>query len=480
MQNSYVRVNLAPYSKEIEESAISVKLITNQKSGTSSDLPKSLYRSIEKSFETGKTEMFSYYSDQVSLVVILPNLELENCRVAGAKLYSILKEEEVKEAKLEVVGDITTEQYQTIIEGALLSGYEFDKYKTEKTAYQLTIFADTLWLEKEKIDELNTLIQAISLTKNLVNEPVNYLDAIKFSEIALEVGKKFGFATEILNKKEIEQLRMGGLLAVNKGSQTPPTFNIFEYKPENSINTNPLVLVGKGVMFDTGGYSLKTGGYMSSMKSDMAGGAAVLGVMAAVAGNNLPYHIIGLVPATDNMISANALVVDDVIRMMDGSTVEVQNTDAEGRLVLADALTYAKKFNPEFVIDIATLTGASAAITGSFGISILGNSEDKIIELSKVGNQVYERVIPLPLWKEYKDLLKSDIADLKNIGGPVGGVSTAAKFLEHFTDYPWVHLDIAGAAFIDKNKDYKQAGATAVPVRLLYQWIKQEIQKHTN
>ncbi|MGJ1315994.1 leucyl aminopeptidase family protein, partial [Sphingobacterium multivorum] len=158
--------------------------------------------------------------------------------------------------------------------------------------------------------------------------------------------------------------------------------------------------------------------------------------------------------------------------MMDGTTVEVQNTDAEGRLVLADALTYAKRFEPELVIDMATLTGASAAITGSFGIAVLGNNQEKIDELREVGEQVYERLLQLPLWKEYKDLLKSSIADMSNLGGPIGGVSTSSIFLEHFTDYPWVHLDIAGAAFVKEAKGYRQSGATAVPVRLLYEFVR--------
>lgn len=216
---------------------------------------------------------------------------------------------------------------------------------------------------------------------------------------------------------------------------------------------------------------------MSGMKCDMAGGAAVLGIVSAIAVNRLPYHVIGLVPATDNKISSNALVVDDVITMMDGTTVEVQNTDAEGRLVLADALTYAKKFDPELVIDMATLTGASAAITGSFGIAVLGNAQQAIDELKTVGEAVYERLVQLPLWKEYRELLKSGIADLKNIGGSIGGVSTSSLFLKHFTDYPWLHLDIAGAAFVKEAKGYRQSGATAVPVRLVYEFVKRCMNK---
>ena len=220
---------------------------------------------------------------------------------------------------------------------------------------------------------------------------------------------------------------------------------------------------------------------MSGMKGDMAGGAAVLGTIMALALNKVPYHVIGLVPATDNKISANALVVDDVITMYDGTTVEVQNTDAEGRLVLADALSYAKQFNPELVIDLATLTGAASAITGPYGIAMMGNSKQDMDSLQQSGEFVYERLIELPFWKEFEELLKSDIADLKNVGGKTGGASVAGKFLEHFTDYNWVHLDIAGAATIDKNIGYKQAGGTACGVRLLYDYIeKQVVEKAKN
>jgi leucyl aminopeptidase len=237
-----------------------------------------------------------------------------------------------------------------------------------------------------------------------------------------------------------------------------------------------LVLVGKGVTFDTGGYSLKAGNSMPGMKSDMAGGAAVLGIISAAAQNNLPFHVIGIVPATNNMISGNALVVDDIITMMDGTTVEILNTDAEGRLILADALTFAKRFEPELVIDMATLTGASVAITGSFGIATAGNTQEQMDALKISGENVYERLIQLPFWKEFEELLKSDIADLKNIGGPIGGATTAGKFLEHFTDYPWIHLDIAGAAHINKATGYKQSGGTGVAVRLIYDFIKCKIE----
>ena len=195
--------------------------------------------------------------------------------------------------------------------------------------------------------------------------------------------------------------------------------------------------------------------------------------MMAVSTAKLPIHVIGLVPATDNRIGKNALVPDDIITMHDGTTVEVLNTDAEGRLILADALAYAKKFGPQLVIDLATLTGSAAAITGAYGSAFMGTADDAVkAELKSTGDEVYERMAELPFWDEYSDLLKSEVADQKNIGGPVGGAITAGKFLLKYTDYPWIHIDIAGPAFIDKADSYRHAGGTGVGVRLLYRFLK--------
>jgi leucyl aminopeptidase len=307
-----------------------------------------------------------------------------------------------------------------------------------------------------------------------VNEPVITLNAIALSSAIQKLGKTYGFSVKVLHKNEIQKLKMGGLLGVNRGSDDPPTFNILEYKPKTAKNKNPLILVGKGVVYDTGGYNLKISGFMSTMKCDMAGAAAVIGAFCAIAANKLNAHVIGLIPATDNRIGHNALVQDDIITMYDGTTVEIQNTDAEGRLILADALSYAKKYHPKLVIDLATLTGAAAAVTGHYGIGLMGTADKKTIQqLMESGEEVYERCIEFPFWKEFDELLKSEIADLKNIGGAVGGASTAGKFLKHFTDYPWIHLDIAGPAFIKEGaKGYQQKGATGVGVRLLYNFVK--------
>jgi leucyl aminopeptidase len=233
-------------------------------------------------------------------------------------------------------------------------------------------------------------------------------------------------------------------------------------------------LVGKGVVYDTGGLSLKpTAGSMDLMKSDMSGAAAVAGALYAVAANKLPVHVIGLIPATDNRPGENAIAPGDIITMCDGTTVEVLNTDAEGRLILADALTYAKKYEPLLVIDLATLTGSALRAIGPEGIVCMGTAEQPQKQLLfEAGMHAYERLVEFPLWEEYEKQMESPVADLNNLGGPNAGAITAGIFLKHFVDYPWMHMDIAGPAFLTKQDTYRGQGGTGVGVRLLYQFIK--------
>jgi leucyl aminopeptidase len=228
------------------------------------------------------------------------------------------------------------------------------------------------------------------------------------------------------------------------------------------------------VVYDTGGLSLKpTPNSMDMMKCDMGGAAAVIGTMVAVAKNKLPYHVVVLVPATDNRPGGNAYVPGDVIKMYNGKTVEVLNTDAEGRMILADALSYADKYQPELVIDVATLTGAAANAIGHYGVVAMGNTpENTMNKLKESGNNTFERIVEFPFWEEYNEQLKSSIADLTNLGNGAGGAITAGKFLEHFTNAPYIHLDIAGPAFIKKQINYHPQGGTGVGVRLLYDFIK--------
>ena len=272
----------------------------------------------------------------------------EKLRIAAGSLYSTLKENKHEEI---IIVDLSknAENSLAFAEGLALSHYQFLKYfsKTdEKKNHLKEIFLFNSELKDEQISKLNILVESVYLTRNMVNEPVSYLNAEKFAEEIQETGKNANFEVEVLNKKQIESLKLNGLLAVNKGSIDPPTFSILTWKPKNAINKKPYVLVGKGVVYDTGGMNIKTGNYLDTMKSDMAGGASVVGAFNAIAKAKLPIYIIGLIPTTDNRPNGNAYVPDDIITMHSGTTVEVKNTDAEGRLILADALSFAKEYNP--------------------------------------------------------------------------------------------------------------------------------------
>jgi len=357
-------------------------------------------------------------------------------------------------------------------EGLALSNYQFLKYFTEDKSNSLkkiNLISDN----KDKVKELQAMIEGTFIARDLVNEPLSYLTALQYSKDMEALSKKVDLKVEVLHKSKIEALKMGGLLAVNKGSIDPPTFTIIEWKPKGSTNKKPIVLVGKGIVYDTGGLSLKpTANSMDIMKCDMGGSAAVVGAMYSLAKAKLNIHVIALIPATDNRPSGNAYAPGDVITMYDGTSVEVLNTDAEGRLILADALSYAKKYDPELVIDLATLTGAAARAIGKQGIVAMGNDKDTMEMLKNSGKKVHERIAEFPFWPEYSKDLKSSIADLKNLGGAEGGAITAGKFLEHFTDYPYTHLDIAGPAFNTTPFNYRGVGGSGVGVRILFDFLK--------
>jgi leucyl aminopeptidase len=400
---------------------------------------------------------------------------LEAARKAGHTLYQQLKALEVAEVILQ--NEAHKDAFLAFAEGLALSAYQFNRYKTGERApkYSLqSIGLHSTNLTEAEVTELSNLLSAVFEARDLVNEPLSFLTAEQLSAEFRRLGAEAGFSVEVFNKKQIESLKMGGLLAVNRGSQRPPTFNILEYKPANALNKQPIVLVGKAVVYDTGGLSLKpTPGSMDSMKCDMAGGAAMGATLYAIAKNKLPIHVVALVPATDNRPGEDAYVPGDVITMYNGMTVEVLNTDAEGRLILADALHYAKKYKPELVIDMATLTGSAVLAIGSVGSVIMGTAADETFKaLQNSGEATYERLVHFPFWEEYGDMIKSHIADLKNIGGREAGSITAGKFLEHFVDYPWIHVDIAGPAFLDAESSYRSKHGTGVGVRLLYNFFK--------
>jgi len=402
----------------------------------------------------------------------------EALRKAGVSLCKSLNS--AKSNSVCVAGS-TNSARLALAEGIALSNYQFLKYYSDRDERKNTLSEITVdGVDEKEAATLEIAVQANFAARDLVNEPQMFLTATQYSKEMEQLGEEAGFSVEVFNKKKIEALKMGGLLAVNKGSVEPPTFNIMEWKPENAKNEKPLVLVGKGIVYDTGGLSLKpTGNSMDYMKCDMGGSAAVVGAIYAAAKAKLPIHVIALVPSTDNRPSMAAYAPGDVITMYSGKTVEVKNTDAEGRLVLADALTYALKYDPELVIDCATLTGSAARAIGNKGVVSMGNANQEVHDiLIESGYRTHERLAQFPFWDDFNEQLKSHIADISNLGGAEAGMITAGKFLEHFTkdkasgkSYPYIHLDIAGIAFNHTNIDYRGVEGTGVGARLLFDFM---------
>jgi len=453
-----------------------------------SDLPKDVFNGPETDYITGR--LSEKNQDKVILnklghiaVVCRLNSEeettidkmLEKYRKTGENLLSCFGEHKTESVCIVDCGQFPDEAL-AFAEGMVLGNYQFLKYRKdreEKESALRMIEIISPDLTEKRLSELNILCKAVYTCRSLVNEPLSTLNAEKLAMDFEGMAHEAGIKIEILNKQKIEALKMGGLLAVNFGSIDPPTFSIMEYKPEGAVNAKPIVFVGKGVVYDTGGLSLKPTSSMDTMKCDMSGAAAVASAIYAIALAKLPVYVVALVPATDNRPDGNAYVPGDIIIMMDGTTVEVLNTDAEGRLILADALTYAKKYDPLLVIDLATLTGAAEAALGRIGIAGMHyKAEEYFPQLVKSSFSVCERIAEFPFWDDYEEFLKSEIADLKNVGGKFAGAITAGKFLQHFTDYPWIHLDIAGPAFLDKRDSYRPIGGTGVGVRLLFDFVK--------
>ncbi len=403
---------------------------------------------------------------------------LENCRKAGDSLAAKLNDLKAKSVMV-IDADGKGPETLALVEGMALGSYQFLKYKSDRKEKENTLNSVGILskvIKDEQIDRMNIITDSVIRCRDLVNEPVSHLSATELANVFQKLGKDAGVKVEVLNKNKIEALKMGGLLGVNKGSTEPPTFTIMEWKPEKTVNKKPVILVGKGVVFDTGGLNLKTGNFMDGMKCDMAGAATMATTIHAIARLNLPIHVIGLMPATDNRMDANSVAPGDVISMHDGTTVEILNTDAEGRLILGDALSYAKKYKPELVFTAATLTGAASRAIGKYGIVAMEKDAAKEMEQLKAsGNNVYERIAEFPFWEEYGELIRSEVADIKNIGGVDAGMITAGKFLAHFTDYPFIHLDIAGPAYLDKKDSYRPAGGTGYGVRLLVEYLETKI-----
>jgi leucyl aminopeptidase len=381
--------------------------------------------------------------------------------------------------------DISTAQsIQALVEGALLGLYTFRKYQhseeASKGVSQLQVHAEGLNREEleQAIHRGRVITEATNFARDLINEPPNVLTPSELAQRASTMAKQVGLECEVFDKPRIEALQMGGLLGVSKGSAEPPHFIILRYRGAPERKDKGLALVGKGITFDTGGISIKPAEHMDEMKGDMGGAAAVLGAMQAIAVLKPHINVTGLVPTCENMPSGTAYRPGDILRIMNGKTIEIVNTDAEGRLILADALSYASQEGLSPIIDLATLTGGIVVALGYTMTGLFCNDEHLTQEIIAAGRAAGEKFWPMPLDEEYSEQIKSDIADIKQTGGRPASSATAAKILEHFIgDAQWAHLDIAGTSYVDSKKPYQEKGATGVGVRTLTE-LAQRMAQH--
>lgn len=405
----------------------------------------------------------------------------EEARIIAGKAALKAKELGVEEFCILPFMDVDEALIEAISEGVLLSLYSFNRYKTsgkEATTIpaQATIVVNSDSAKFQAVvDKVNLITQAVNYARDLSNLPPNECPPSQIASLALALDGEYGIKTRILERYEMESIGLNGIVSVGKGSNNPPKLIILEYYG-HAAHQKPYLLVGKAVTFDTGGISLKPGDKMDEMKFDKCGGCSVLGILKAIASLGLPVNVIGIIPSVENMPSSTSYRPGDIIRMYNGKTVEILNTDAEGRIILADAMAYGVAiYNPQAIIDLATLTGACVIALGANVAAVIGTSKYLAERLSKISEKTGERIWDLPLHDEYHEQIKSTVADLKNIGGRPGGAITAAAFLSNFTnDIPWVHLDIAGTAWTQEGtfeRSYNPKGATGFGIRTMVKFL---------
>ena len=397
-----------------------------------------------------------------------------------------LKVKTVAVTPLEIINISSEQSVEATVEGALLAAYQYHGQKSSDAPEALPETL-TIVVETDEQGEVargvasgKAIADGVTLARNLVNLPPNICTPAHLADAARSAAQEVGLKIDVLERKQMEALGMGALLGVAQGSDTPPRFIIMEHNASKAAELDTIVLVGKGVTFDTGGYSLKDRDGMVGMKADMAGGAAVIGAMRAIGALDVPLHVVGLVPAADNMVSGHAYRPQDVLKASNGVTIEIISTDAEGRLLLADALVFASRYKPAAVIDIATLTGACVVALGSVAAGVFSNNDKLRNVLMAASDRTGEKIWPLPMFPEYDKAIESLTADVKNSGGRYGGASTAAAFLNHFVDYPaWAHIDMAGLAGIESmsggssdNPYIPAKGATGYGVRLMTDFVR--------
>jgi len=483
---------------EISADAIIVNLFEGVKSpgGATKAVDEALNGTISRLIEKGEIKgklkeitMIHTLGRLASERVVVAGLgkqekfDLDKIRTVTAEACKALRKVEAKRVATILhgagVGGIAPEKSaQAIAEGSILGLYNFRKHMTKEPEHgeieELLLVErseDKLPLLEKGIKQGIVLAEAANFCRDLVNQPANFMTPTHMAEAAREVAREWGLEIKVLEREEMQSLGMGALLGVAQGSQQPPKLIVLSYRG-NSESQNTLGLVGKGITFDSGGISIKPSEGMGEMKGDMAGGASVIATLRALGELKPNINVTGIIPATENLPSGTALKPGDILKAMNGKTIEVITTDAEGRLILADALCYARNLGLSPLIDIATLTGACHIALGDVCTGAFTNNQEMLDKLIRAGEEAGEKIWQLPMYEEYKEQNKSDVADIKNSGGRWGGAITAAQFLAEFVeDTPWVHLDIAGTAMLDKERNYLPKGATGVPVRTLVNLI---------
>jgi leucyl aminopeptidase len=410
------------------------------------------------------------------------DLDLNRLRQAAGKAAPYLRAAGARNIMIaaDVPGPGAEETAQALAEGSVLGLYRFLKYKTKeennnkedvRVVTIVTESAASLKAMQKGAKTGEVISESTMMVRDMVSSPPVDMTPTIVAAKAREIAREFGLKLQVFERSRMETLGMGALLGVASGSAQPPKFIILEYR--RGGRKPCIALVGKTITFDSGGISIKPSENMDKMKDDMAGGAAVLGALRTAAALKLPLNIVGLLPATENMPGGSAYKPGDVLRTLSGQTIEIINTDAEGRLILSDALAYACRYKPAVIVDIATLTGACRVALGQEAMGMLGTDDKLKQKIREAGEKTGERVWELPLWEGYYDQIKSDIADMKNAGGRDGGAITAAALLSRFVqDYPWVHLDIAATAWTEKDRPYTPKGATGIGMRLLTQFLR--------
>ncbi len=444
----------------------------------------------KKNFLDKKSNEFEYYSqtDEPSVIFVKKikldkNFSVDFFRNYFAGLIPSLKNKNVKFVHVIVPSFTNFKDYfeteleflQTMIEGIHLGNYTFDNYKSEKQKpLELSFlihYTDQKNL-KNTIENSNTLMEGVFFTRNLVNEPAITLTPAELAGRTRKELTKLGVKVTVFNKAELKRRDMNAIIAVGGASENPPCLITMHYKPTGK-SKKKIALVGKGVCYDSGGLSIKPTSSMLEMKADMAGGAAVIGIIKVAAMMKLPIELIGVVPAVENMVGGSSYKPGDVVIASSGKSIEVKDTDAEGRIVLADALHYASQQKPEEIIDFATLTGAVVVALGDIAAGLFTNDDRLADELLQSGKTTHERLWRLPFWNDYNDMIKSEIADVSNLGPRWGGAITAGKFLENFVDekIPWAHIDLAGPAIKHKSNNYTEKFDTGFGVRLMVDYL---------